>query len=200
MMNQSAKLLDQLAEIRRRAEQVIGGLMPEQLMRRPDPAKWSIAECLAHLNLTASVVQPKIAAAIEQGKNGKILGTGPFGLGFWGRLLTWFAEPPPKIRLRAPKGIAPKVETDDPAKIISEFMRCQDEWARLLREAEELDQRKIKVPGLFPGLPTLRLSAPIPWMLAHERRHLWQAENVKQQLAIDSSGPNATGGGRNTPR
>jgi hypothetical protein len=138
------------------------------------------------LNLTAAVVQPKIAAAIEQGKKDKALGTGPFGLGFWGRLLTWLAEPPPKIKFLAPKGIAPQIETDDPAKVISEFARYQDEWARLLHEAEGLDQGRIKVAGLFPGLPTLRLSAPIPWMLAHERRHLWQAEYVKQQLASNA--------------
>src|SRR5262249_41012072 len=50
-------LNDELNEIRRRVESLVRDLTPEQIMRRPDPAKWSIAECLAHLNITAAVVQ-----------------------------------------------------------------------------------------------------------------------------------------------
>ena len=67
MAAELTQLEQELQEIRHRAEQLVAGLTPEQLTRRPDPAKWSIAECLAHLNLTAEFVQPKIAAAIEQG-------------------------------------------------------------------------------------------------------------------------------------
>ena len=48
----------------------------------------------------------------------------------------WWAEPPPKVRIPAPKSIAPKIETADPAKIVDCFFRLQDEWARLLRQAE----------------------------------------------------------------
>ena len=177
----------ELNDIRSRAQRLVDGLSPEQLTQRPDPSKWSIAECLAHLNLTAEVVQPKIVAAMEQGKKDKLFGNGPVALGFLGKALVWWAEPPPKMRIPAPKSIAPKLESSSPGKVIADFFRLQDEWARLLREAEGLDQKKIKVPGLFPGLPGLRLCAPIPWMLAHERRHLWQAENVKKALSHQKS-------------
>ena len=186
-MSQFDKSNGELNEIRDRARRLVEGLTPEQLTSRPDSTKWSIAECLAHLNLSAEIVQPKVAAAIERGRKDNLLGKGPFALGFLGKALVWWAEPPPKVRIPAPKAIAPKVETADPAKIVDDFFRLQDEWARLLREAEGLDQKKIKVPALFPGLPALRLCAPIPWMLAHERRHLWQAENVKKALSSQPS-------------
>ncbi|PYP87522.1 MAG: hypothetical protein DMG65_17260 [Candidatus Angelobacter sp. Gp1-AA117] len=186
-MSQFDQSNDDLNEIRNRARRLVEGLTPEQLTSRPDPAKWSIAECLAHLNLSAEIVQPKVAAAMERGRKDNLLANGPFGLGFLGKALVWWAEPPPKIRIPAPKSIAPKIEAADPAKIVDDFFRLQDEWARLLRDAEGLDQKKIKVPALFPGLPALRLCAPIPWMLAHERRHLWQAENVKRELSSQPS-------------
>src|SRR5947209_7043763 len=186
-MSQFDQSNDDLNEIRNRARRLVEGLTPEQLTSRPDPAKWSVAECLAHLNLTAEIVQPKVATAIERGKKDKLFGKGPFTLGFLGKALVWWAEPPPKIRIPAPKAIAPKLESTDPAKAIADFFRLQDEWARLLREAEGLDQEKIRVPALFPRLPALRLCAPIPWMLAHERRHLWQAENAKQALSNQQS-------------
>jgi hypothetical protein len=58
------RLPEDLTESRQRAEAVVSTLTSEQLTQRPDPAKWSIAECLVHLNLTGTVVQRLIARAI----------------------------------------------------------------------------------------------------------------------------------------
>ena len=175
-------LIDQLQDIRRRAKELVAGLSPEQLTRRPDPAKWSIAECLAHLNVTAAGYQPAIDSAIRRGKESKMVGQGPFKMGFLGGLLKWIAEPPPKFRLRAPKGIRPPSSIKDPAQVVTEFMRVQDEWERQVQEMEGLNLKKVKCDTPLPPLPRLRLAAPVPWMLAHERRHLLQAEKVKKQL------------------
>src|SRR5262245_24816610 len=106
-------LNDELNEIRRRAQDLVRDLSPEQIMRGPEPGKWSIAECLAHLNITAATVQRLMAKGIERGRRDKILGQPPFPLGPKGRLLIWIAEPPPKFRIRAPKGVAPPVEISD---------------------------------------------------------------------------------------
>src|SRR5215470_10159352 len=102
-----ATLIDQLTDIRRRTRDLVEGLSPEQLTRRPDPTKWSIAECLAHLNVTAAGYLKPMDAAIQQGRESKMFGKGPFKAGFLGSVLKWFAEPPPKIRMRTPKAILP---------------------------------------------------------------------------------------------
>ena len=179
-------LLNQLQDIRRRAKDLVAGLTPEQLTRRPDPAKWSIAECLSHLNATAAIYQPFIDEAIRKGREAKIFGTGPFNRGGLGRLLIWNAEPPPKFRMRAPKKILPPSSITDPTKVVAEFMHIQDEWERQVRESEGLNLEKIKCGSPFP-LPRLRLAVPVPWMLAHERRHLLQAEKVKEALSVQQS-------------
>ena len=186
MKSTAESLVQQVNECRNRAGQLTAGLSPEELSRRPEATKWSIAECLAHLNLAAGAIQPKVARAIEQGRKDKITGNGPFSPGPLGRLLIWLAEPPPKFRMRAPKGIAPAVSHADPSHVIADFMKAQDAWEQLISDCEGLDQNKLRVGSLFPGLPRLRLAAPIPWMLAHQRRHLWQAENVKQQITGQS--------------
>ena len=173
--------IDQLQDIRRRASALVSGLNPQQLLQRPDPAKWSIAECLSHLNVIAAAYQPFIDDAIRKGREHKMVGEGPFSLGPLGRLLTWIAEPPPKFRLRAPKKILPQSSITDPAQVVVEFMRVQDEWERQVRESAGLNLKKIKCGSPFPPL-RLRLAAPVPWMLAHERRHLMQAEKVKAEL------------------
>jgi len=179
---QSGDLGHELADICRRVRRLIEDLTPEQLCQRPDPTSWSIAECLAHLNLTAAIVQPKVAAVIERGKKEKLTAQGPFSPGPLGNLMIWIAEPPPKFRLPAPRSIVPRVEHGDPAEVVTEFMKVQEEWERLIRDSEGLDQKRLKVQSIFPGLPPLRLAAPIPWMMAHQRRHLLQAEKVKQQI------------------
>lgn len=174
-------LLNQLQDIRRRTQELVAGMTPQQLMQRPDPAKWSIAECLSHLNVTAAAYQPFIDEAIRKGRERKMVGQGPFGPGPLGRLLIWNAEPPPKFRMRAPKKILPKSSITDPGQVVADFMRVQDDWERQVRESDGLNLKKIKCGSPFPPL-RLRLAAPLPWMLAHQRRHLLQAEKVKREL------------------
>ncbi|HEX3585511.1 MAG TPA: hypothetical protein VH024_05920 [Candidatus Angelobacter sp.] len=67
-------------------------------------------------------------------------------------------------------------------------MKAQDEWERLMREQEGLNLAKIKVgQGVF----RIRLAAALPWMMAHQRRHLLQAENMKRQIV--SAAPKTAG-------
>jgi len=182
----SKLLFDELNDARIRAGNLVQGLSPDELAQRAEPAKWSIAECLAHLNATAGVVQRLMSKGIERGRKEKILGNEPFNLGPKGKLLIWIATPPPKFRMRAPKAVAPPVKIADPAGVLSEFMRVQDEWERLLKEADGLDKGRIKVGPRFSPF-RCRLSAAFPWMMAHQRRHLLQAENVKRQILSDAS-------------
>jgi hypothetical protein len=170
---------DDLTEARQSAQALVAGLTAEQLTRRPEPSGWSIAECLAHLNLTAATVQQLMTKAIERGRREKKFGPGPFSMGARGRLFIWIAEPPPKFRIRAPKNVRPPATIDDPLQLLPDFLRAQDEWERLMREQEGLGLAKIKVgQGAF----RMRLAAALPWMMAHQRRHLLQAENVKRQI------------------
>jgi DinB family protein len=173
-----------IADSRRRAQALIDSVSADQLMRRHDPGKWSIAECLAHLNITAATVQGFMAQGIKQGKEEKKFGSGPFSIGPKGRLMVWIAEPPPKFRIRAPKRVRPPATIDDPLRVLPQFLHAQDEWERLMREQEGLDLAKIKVgQGAF----RVRLAAALPWMMAHQRRHLLQAENVKRQILSAAS-------------
>ena len=173
-----------IADSRRRAQALIVAVSADQLMRRPDPGKWSIAECLTHLNITATTVQKFMAQGIKQGKEEKKLGSGPFSIGPKGRLMVWIAEPPPKFRIRAPKNVRPPATIDDPLGVLPQFLQAQDEWERLMQEQEGLDLAKIKVgQGAF----RVRLAAALPWMMAHQRRHLLQAENVKRQILSAAS-------------
>ncbi|HEY2114950.1 MAG TPA: hypothetical protein VGJ51_07655, partial [Candidatus Angelobacter sp.] len=79
---------------------------------------------------------------------------------------------------------SPPATIGDPLQALPQFLHAQDEWERLMREQEGLDLSKIKVgQGAF----RMRLAAALPWMMAHQRRHLLQAENVKRQIRSAAS-------------
>lgn len=183
----------QIKEARLRAEALVNGLAPEQLIKRPHPGKWSIAECLLHLNATGTIVQSFMAEAIARGKRDNTVGTGPFDVGFKGRLFVWLAEPPPRIRLIAPRRVRPPAHVDDPLKLLPVFLRVQDDWERLIKESEGLNLAKLKIAPRFSAFRA-RFAAAMPWMLAHQRRHLWQAENVKRQILSTASHVSAQAG------
>jgi hypothetical protein len=70
--------------------------------------------------------------------------------------------------------------------LLPDFLKAQDGWERLMRESQGLDQAKIKFGAIT--LPfRARFCAAIPWMMAHQRRHLLQAENVKRQILSAAS-------------
>jgi len=183
----------QIKEARLRAEALVNGLAPEQLTKRPHPAKWSIAECFLHLNATGGVVQSFMTEAIARGKRENTVGTGPFDVGFKGRLFVWLAEPPPRIRLIAPRRVRPPARIEDPLKLLPDFLKVQDEWERLIRESEGLHLARLKIAPRFSAFRA-RFAAAMPWMLAHQRRHLWQGENIKRQILSTASQVSAQAG------
>ncbi|HZE79878.1 MAG TPA: DinB family protein [Candidatus Polarisedimenticolia bacterium] len=189
MILDSDRCAKEINEARLRAEALALGLTPKQFTTQPEAGKWSIAECILHLNVTASVMQPLMEKAIAQARHDNNVGTGPFGIGLKGRLLVWIAEPPPKFRMPAPPHLRPPARIDDPLKLLPDFLKAQAEWERLIRESAGLDLAKIKVGKRFSPFRA-RFAAALPWMMAHQRRHLVQAENVKRQ--IFSAAPKAS--------
>ena len=182
---EAQRFSEQVNDCRARAEQLVSGLTAQQLVQRPEASRWSIAECLAHLNITGNVVQKLSSAAVAKARP-SVTGSKSFPLGPRGRLLIWIAEPPPKFRIPAPKGIVPPVEFPDPTALLPEFMKVQDGWEKLMKAGEKVDLSKIKVGSLLSAF-RCRLSGGLLWMTAHQRRHLAQAENVKREIMKQTS-------------
>jgi hypothetical protein len=181
MIFDSDRCAQEIQEARQRAEALLVGLTPEQFTTQPEAGKWSVAECILHLNVTAAVMQRLMGNAMAQGRQEKKLGAGPFHIGLKGRLLIWIAEPPPKFRIPAPPHLRPPARIDDPERLLPDFLKAQDEWERLMRESAGLSLSKIKVGKRLSPFRA-KLAAGFPWMMAHQRRHLLQAENVKRQI------------------
>ena len=64
---------------------------------------------------------------------------------------------------------------------MDEFRQHGDEWATCARAGDGLDLKRIKVAS--PAMKLMRFSVGAYFRIstAHERRHLWQAEQVNQE-------------------
>jgi hypothetical protein len=168
------------------AESITQGLSREQFQWRPQPGSWSISECFAHLNVTNKFALGAIETGIAKGRDKK--GEGPFQYGFLVRKFIGSQEPPAKKKFKAPKVFLPPADID-PAATLAEYRRISSELKRLTRSADGLHLSRVKIE--MPALPPLLrvfMKMPLGGQLllttTHDRRHLWQAEQVRSDPAF----------------
>ena len=174
----------QLLAVKEKAYSLVADVSQEQLWLRPSPESWSIGECLAHLNVTGQLYLERMEPAVTAGWAEDKVSTGPFRYGLLFRLFLWFEEPPPRKKLipfklgnAAPELFAPPSEPNE--NVAREFGALQDELCALTEKADGLDLAGIKITS--PAAERFRMSllGAFGGTLAHERRHLWQAEQVR---------------------
>jgi hypothetical protein len=169
----------QVEEIKRDAEDLVRGLSEAQFNWPPAPGRWSIGECLEHLNVTARLYWPVIAQAINQAKAQGWMSKGPYKHGWFGKLFVRSAEPPVKMKFKAPRRFRPPA--DQPlAQVYPQFVSFQDRLLDLICDANGVDLGRPKVQLPATKLIKLTLGQGFGLIMAHERRHLWQARQVKE--------------------
>ena len=175
---QLAELVAQFAAVKAEASELVHGLKESQFNWRPAPHRWSMAECLLHLNIVGDRYVRLLEKAIEQTAARGRVGRGPFAYGFLGQRLLARTEPPPKRKRRAPRSFTPAYGQPITA-VLPTFRHIQEQLALLLEQTNGLDIGSIKVRA--PGLGPMRLNLYVTfaWIAAHERRHLWQARQVR---------------------
>jgi hypothetical protein len=173
------------------AESIAHRLTPEQFQWRPAAKRWSIGECIAHMNLANAANLPALESGIARGRSRGLNGEGPFVYGWLMRRIIRSQEPPVTRRFNSPNRFLPASELD-PEATLAEHYRIGAELKRLAKEANGLDLAKIKIQ--LPALPALpRAIVRVPWggwlafITTHDRRHLWQAEQVRNDPAFPST-------------
>lgn len=167
----------------RDAAGLLDGLSDAQVNWRPSDGRWSIAECVAHLTASGRIYLAPLDRAIERGVERAMFGGRDFHPNWFGRLLIASMEPPPRRRMRAPKQIVPR-PVESRARLAAEFDAMHLALIERIRRATSLDLARVKLRS--PIMPLLRmpLGTCFAFLLAHERRHLWQARQVRQELGF----------------
>lgn len=145
--------------------------------RRPDPARWSVAECVAHLNLTSaayvSLLRDGLARARQlDGPTPRRYRRDPIG---W--LLWKGAGPPARVRVRTTAPFVPRGD-EAPGTLVDEFGRLQAEQIACVRDANGLPLDRVRITSPFDARLKYNLFACVTILPRHQHRHLWQAERA----------------------
>lgn len=193
MAAKAGPLPDDLREIQaqleandHRAQALLRDLGEEQLNWRPDERSWSIAQCLDHLNVANRVYAAPMLQAIEEARRKGSVRKGPIHPGFLGRWFVANLEPPPKRKFPAPRKIVPAQRVGK-AELIEEWRRAQAEVDAVLREATGIDLNATRFVNPFFSLIRFSVGTGFQVIAAHERRHLWQAERVRERAGFPQS-------------
>jgi hypothetical protein len=171
---------EEIEAIKRDSAGLVCALTDEALTWRLAADKWSIADCLAHLNITNRDYYIKtIRDTITDARARGVVGAEPYRHGFFGNLFVRMIEPPARFRVPAPRTLLPPADAN-PREVVAEFMSSQNELQRLLRDADGIDLGRAKVVSPVNKRLKFTLGQSFRMLAAHERRHLWQARNVKQ--------------------
>jgi hypothetical protein len=148
---------------------------------RAEPGSWSVAECLDHLatgnRVYLQAMRPPAEQALAQGR----LRRGPARPGLIGGWFVRSLEPPvkPLFKMKAPKKITPR-RGPSLADASAQFLASQEEVRAFLRQFASIDLAGVTFPNPFIRGVRFSLATGLHVLAAHQRRHLWQASNVRE--------------------
>ena len=178
------QLTNELLALRVLAQQRFRPLSPEVLNRRPSPGRWSVGQCLEHLNIVGGHYLPEISARVTKALADGSRPAPTAKHGFMGRrFIEAMRTPASKRTFSSPERYAP-TGTRLPRTVTEVFSRQLDELLRLVLLARQVNANSVRIPNpLFPLL-RLRLTDQLEFLVVHIQRHVAQAEAVLQHQSV----------------
>lgn len=175
---QLASLLEQIQSAGREADRLVRGRSDEDLTRRVNPDSWSVAECLDHLAQTSRAFLPVISDAVATAP--KLTTDRALRTGTLARLFIRNLEPPYHRRLKVLPQLTPR--HTDFKSAWSEFNETQTEFSKTVRSAIGLALDKVKIKSPVYARVSYNVYGAFCLLTAHQRRHLWQIEQILRAL------------------
>jgi hypothetical protein len=169
------ELRAQTAECTDRARQ-LHARAGDKWAQRPTANRWSAAECVEHLNLTAEAFLPRLKRAVEQART-LPPASGPYQIDWAARLLNWLLEPPARMKMPTGPAFVPSL-AENAEVVLPRFEKLQTEVNALIVASEGLAVDKVKITSLFAENFKYSAYGAFCVIPTHERRHLWQAERA----------------------
>lgn len=170
-------IIQQVEEITRTHSQA-------QLAKRPAPERWSVLDCLEHLSLYGDfylpVFEKTIDKGIRQGKNpSEYYKPGWLGNYFVNSMRPKGSTIPNPMKTFKDKN---PVLTSVPVHAADRFLVQQKQLLALLTKAKRTDLKKLRITTTLGSFPKISLGDGFAFVIAHEERHLLQAQRVLEEF------------------
>ena len=183
MQPQLRRIVDELNHAQSRLDRLADDVAEDRWGKRSDPSRWSVGECVAHLNLTGAAYVPRIRKAIEEARRLPKTGTRSYKRDPVGWLFGTMVGPLPmigKMRIGRVKTTPAFVPSGDMPKQqqLAEFKRLQIELVGLAGESDGLPIDKVSITSPFGEKIHYNCYSAFVLLPRHEERHIQQAELV----------------------
>lgn len=171
-------VLNQVENITLRARELVVGRGRADLTNNVESTAWSVSQCLDHLAQTTNAFVPVIASGITRAPRlttNRALRTGAFAC-----LLIRNLEPPYRLRLKVPASLVPRQHDFDSAW--RGFEESQAQLAKTIRSAAGLAIDQVRVESPVYARISYNVYGALRMLAAHERRHLWQIDQIFKAL------------------
>jgi hypothetical protein len=173
---QLADLRSQLESCSRGARELAASVSDLEFVQRAKNDGWSMAECIQHLTATTKLYLPILDSALFQAPAGE----GPYKMDLRGRLLKWILEPPYRSGVKTLPGLVPNIQ--EPAQVLPDFLASQQQLFSAMEPWSGRALDKVWITSPFSKHMRYNIYSLFNVVAAHQRRHLWQAQRVKDQI------------------
>lgn len=161
-----------------KAKSLIAGRSEVYLTTRLEQTSWSVAECLDHLTQTTTAFVPAITSAIGRAPQltmDRVLKTGALT-----KLFIRNLEPPYRLRLNVLAPLVPRQQ--DFYLAWSAFENSQAQLKKMMQSASGLAIDEVSIESPVYARFSYNVYGALRMLTAHERRHLWQIEQIFKAL------------------
>jgi DinB superfamily len=175
---QLASLLEQVQCATQAAKKLVLGRSANDLTSTLEPGSWSATECLDHLARTTRSFLPAISKAVSAAP--KLTTNRPFRIGTIALLLIRNLEPPYRLRYKVLPQLVPQEKNFEAAWSL--FEESQSRLSQSVLSATGLAIDKVKVQCPVNAHVTYNAYGAFRMLAAHQRRHLWQMEQILKAI------------------
>ena len=142
---------------------------------------WSVAYCVEHLVLAGRAFLAKWDLALKEVATHQLYSNGPFPYAWWQRIVLKVLEPPYSVKTKTTRAFMPYTRRSI-NETTSHFWDMHRELVRRIEVSAPANARRARVQSPFVPWIWYPLGFSFDLALTHERRHLWQAWQVRQQF------------------
>jgi len=185
----ATQLIKQLEKLTARITEIVARDLPslsdEQLNWKESDEKWSIAECLLHLNYVAESHFPATLKAIANKKSKKSSAITNFRRSWLGHRIVGGVRLGTNNQVNKPVEASQKYNPQnqssskiDGQEVLKQFFKHQNSLLQMLQDSKTLNIQKIRVPVAFGGLVRIQLGDVLKILVYHTERHVVQAQRI----------------------
>jgi len=149
-------------------------LSDAQLNLKPDTDKWSVLQCVEHLNRYSEyylrVMDTKLSSAKETGEE-------ELKYSWFGKMSIKSIHPDNRKKSKTLKRLNP-AESEVNKQVLRDFIAHQKNLLRLMNKAERYSINSVKIPADVFKLLKLRLGECFEFLIVHQQRHILQMKEL----------------------